>query len=259
MFSVLFFQSPENICLRSHGQTLWVRIHLIKFIEDPKTEFLKQRRRPLSAVFIYTVFCLCVLSQLPGLGECPSLWGRLGVDSWDAPRGRLGGQDVSETVCGNTILFVPYNKPNELYCTVCYVQCNVTSLSCLTWQCCNDSETSQFFYISDSCLFNQRGLMWKMFYLVCRLIVFLFLLWKHCSMNQTRSRGTRLNIIIVAEGAIDRHGKPITSSFVKDVSTWVWRKGKPEARRPDWFKWAFWATNSWILPWLLAPEYVTEC
>lgn len=58
-----------------------------------------------------------------------------------------------------------------------------------------------------------------MFYLVWRLIVFLFLLWKHCSMNQTRSRGTRLNIIIVAEGAIDRHGKPITSSFVKDVST----------------------------------------
>lgn len=41
----------------------------------------------------------------------------------------------------------------------------------------------------------------------------------HCSMIQTRSRGTRLNIIIVAEGAINRHGKPITSSFVKDVST----------------------------------------
>lgn len=38
-------------------------------------------------------------------------------------------------------------------------------------------------------------------------------------MIQTRSRGTRLNIIIVAEGAINRHGKPITSSFVKDVST----------------------------------------
>uniref|UniRef100_A0A8C6UYS8 ATP-dependent 6-phosphofructokinase n=1 Tax=Neogobius melanostomus TaxID=47308 RepID=A0A8C6UYS8_9GOBI len=33
----------------------------------------------------------------------------------------------------------------------------------------------------------------------------------------TRSRGTRLNIIIVAEGAIDRHGKPITSSLVKDL------------------------------------------
>lgn len=41
----------------------------------------------------------------------------------------------------------------------------------------------------------------------------------HCSMIQTRSRGTRLNIIIVAEGAIDRHGKPITSGLVKDVST----------------------------------------
>uniref|UniRef100_A0A671Z1B7 Phosphofructokinase, platelet n=1 Tax=Sparus aurata TaxID=8175 RepID=A0A671Z1B7_SPAAU len=39
-------------------------------------------------------------------------------------------------------------------------------------------------------------------------------------LSATRSRGTRLNIIIVAEGAIDRHGKPITSSFVKDnVST----------------------------------------
>lgn len=52
-------------------------------------------------------------------------------------------------------------------------------------------------------------------------------------MAQTRSRGTRLNIIIVAEGAIDRHGKPITSSFVKDVSIQVKKKGKPEAWSPD--------------------------
>ncbi|XP_038147944.1 ATP-dependent 6-phosphofructokinase, platelet type isoform X2 [Cyprinodon tularosa] len=36
-------------------------------------------------------------------------------------------------------------------------------------------------------------------------------------LSATRSRGTRLNIIIVAEGAIDRHGKPITSGFVKDL------------------------------------------
>lgn len=36
---------------------------------------------------------------------------------------------------------------------------------------------------------------------------------------QIRSRGSRLNIIIVAEGAIDRQGRHITSDFVKDVST----------------------------------------
>ncbi|XP_068199634.1 ATP-dependent 6-phosphofructokinase, platelet type isoform X2 [Antennarius striatus] len=36
-------------------------------------------------------------------------------------------------------------------------------------------------------------------------------------LSATRSRGTRLNIIIVAEGAIDRHGKSITSSYVKDL------------------------------------------
>ncbi|KAG7336359.1 hypothetical protein KOW79_001052 [Hemibagrus wyckioides] len=35
-------------------------------------------------------------------------------------------------------------------------------------------------------------------------------------LSATRSRGSRLNIIIVAEGAIDRHGKAITSSLVKD-------------------------------------------
>ncbi|XP_029313190.1 ATP-dependent 6-phosphofructokinase, platelet type isoform X1 [Cottoperca gobio] len=35
-------------------------------------------------------------------------------------------------------------------------------------------------------------------------------------LSATRSRGTRLNIIIVAEGSIDRHGKPITSGLVKD-------------------------------------------
>uniref|UniRef100_A0A8D0APX4 6-phosphofructokinase type C n=1 Tax=Sander lucioperca TaxID=283035 RepID=A0A8D0APX4_SANLU len=34
-------------------------------------------------------------------------------------------------------------------------------------------------------------------------------------LSATRSRGTRLNIIIVAEGAIDRHGKPITSGIGK--------------------------------------------
>ncbi|XP_017560426.1 ATP-dependent 6-phosphofructokinase, platelet type isoform X1 [Pygocentrus nattereri] len=36
-------------------------------------------------------------------------------------------------------------------------------------------------------------------------------------LSATRSRGSRLNIIIVAEGAIDRHGKAITSSTVKDL------------------------------------------
>lgn len=35
---------------------------------------------------------------------------------------------------------------------------------------------------------------------------------------QSRTTGSRLNIIIVAEGAIDMNGKPITSNYVKDVS-----------------------------------------
>lgn len=35
---------------------------------------------------------------------------------------------------------------------------------------------------------------------------------------QNRARKKRLNIIIVAEGAIDCHNKPITSEKVKDVS-----------------------------------------
>lgn len=49
---------------------------------------------------------------------------------------------------------------------------------------------------------------------------------------QSRSRGSRLNIIIVAEGAIDRQGQPITSDFVKDVSRAQFQtdaEGKPEA------------------------------
>ncbi|XP_034429016.1 ATP-dependent 6-phosphofructokinase, platelet type isoform X1 [Hippoglossus hippoglossus] len=36
-------------------------------------------------------------------------------------------------------------------------------------------------------------------------------------LSATRSRGTRLNIIIVAEGALDRHGNSITSSYVKEL------------------------------------------
>lgn len=40
---------------------------------------------------------------------------------------------------------------------------------------------------------------------------------------QIRSRGSRLNIIIVAEGATDRQGQHITSDFVKDVSRAVFQ------------------------------------
>uniref|UniRef100_A0A8C5RFU3 6-phosphofructokinase type B n=2 Tax=Laticauda laticaudata TaxID=8630 RepID=A0A8C5RFU3_LATLA len=36
-------------------------------------------------------------------------------------------------------------------------------------------------------------------------------------LGETRSRGSRLNIIIIAEGAIDRNGKPITSNYVKEL------------------------------------------
>ncbi|KFQ46443.1 6-phosphofructokinase, liver type, partial [Nestor notabilis] len=36
-------------------------------------------------------------------------------------------------------------------------------------------------------------------------------------LGETRSRGSRLNIIIIAEGAIDRNGKPISSNYVKDL------------------------------------------
>nr|KAF6383202.1 phosphofructokinase, liver type [Pipistrellus kuhlii] len=44
--------------------------------------------------------------------------------------------------------------------------------------------------------------------------------WENCMcerLGQTRSRGSRLNIIIIAEGAIDRNGKAITSRYVKDL------------------------------------------
>uniref|UniRef100_A0A671EDJ0 Phosphofructokinase, muscle n=1 Tax=Rhinolophus ferrumequinum TaxID=59479 RepID=A0A671EDJ0_RHIFE len=37
-------------------------------------------------------------------------------------------------------------------------------------------------------------------------------------LSETRTRGSRLNIIIVAEGAIDKHGKPITSEDIKNGS-----------------------------------------
>uniref|UniRef100_A0A8D3DT64 ATP-dependent 6-phosphofructokinase n=1 Tax=Scophthalmus maximus TaxID=52904 RepID=A0A8D3DT64_SCOMX len=53
----------------------------------------------------------------------------------------------------------------------------------------------------------------------CVLIVFFSALEPcYCSMIQTRSRGMkRLNIIIVAEGAIDHKNKPITTDYVKDL------------------------------------------
>lgn len=75
--------------------------------------------------------------------------------------------------------------------------------------------------------------------LLLNIYIFIFLrklpfLFSFFCVIQTRSRGTRLNIIIVAEGALDRHGKAITSSYVKDVSTCVKKnKGKPEAWRPN--------------------------
>ena len=39
-----------------------------------------------------------------------------------------------------------------------------------------------------------------------------------CVLVQERKLGQRLNIIIVAEGAIDQDGKIITPDYVKDVS-----------------------------------------
>jgi len=39
-----------------------------------------------------------------------------------------------------------------------------------------------------------------------------------CVCLQERKLGQRLNIIIVAEGAIDQDGKIITPDYVKDVS-----------------------------------------
>uniref|UniRef100_A0A4W4H523 6-phosphofructokinase n=1 Tax=Electrophorus electricus TaxID=8005 RepID=A0A4W4H523_ELEEL len=37
-------------------------------------------------------------------------------------------------------------------------------------------------------------------------------------LGESRSKGSRLNIVIIAEGAIDKHGQPITSNYVKDSS-----------------------------------------
>lgn len=49
------------------------------------------------------------------------------------------------------------------------------------------------------------------------------------ALDQTRTRGSRLNIIIVAEGAIDKNGKPITSEDIKNVS----RKNPERAWTPS--------------------------
>nr|CCQ42793.1 phosphofructokinase [Leucosolenia complicata] len=38
-----------------------------------------------------------------------------------------------------------------------------------------------------------------------------------CQLSQSRKAGRRMNLIIVAEGAVDRHSKPITSQYVKGV------------------------------------------
>lgn len=55
--------------------------------------------------------------------------------------------------------------------------------------------------------------------LCCKLLL-LFLNYRNVLLFllQNRARKKRLNIIIVAEGAIDCHNKPITSEKVKDVS-----------------------------------------
>lgn len=36
--------------------------------------------------------------------------------------------------------------------------------------------------------------------------------------------GQRLNIIVVAEGAIDRDGKAITPDYVREVSDFLWKE-----------------------------------
>lgn len=66
------------------------------------------------------------------------------------------------------------------------------------------------------------------------------------SRTQTRSRGSRLNIIIMAEGAIDRHGKPISSRYVKDVSG-VWASGLRDGELGPCFQ--CWLRTTFPLSW----------
>lgn len=59
LFSVLIFQSPENICVRGHGQTLWVRMRLIKLMADPKHNSWGRDRDCYQLCF-YTQCFICV-------------------------------------------------------------------------------------------------------------------------------------------------------------------------------------------------------
>ena len=55
--------------------------------------------------------------------------------------------------------------------------------------------------------------------MVIKLIWFVFVcIYNFFISGQERKLGQRLNIIIVAEGAIDQDGKIITPDYVKDVS-----------------------------------------
>jgi len=56
--------------------------------------------------------------QVPSPGERPGLRCRLGADPRDAPRGRLGGQDVSEAVCGNTRTSSTSSSPSSRLLTL---------------------------------------------------------------------------------------------------------------------------------------------
>lgn len=56
-----------------------------------------------------------------------------------------------------------------------------------------------------------------MFFLKKNFMLIFVLKKKPCLLYQERNAGQRLNIIIVAEGAIDRDGNPITAELVRQT------------------------------------------
>lgn len=93
------FQPPEDVRPGGHGPTLRVRALRSS---TSGAEGLWGGGWGRFARLRPSVEHLLVSPQLPGPGERLGVRRRLGADPRDAAGGRLGGQDVSETVCGKT-------------------------------------------------------------------------------------------------------------------------------------------------------------
>lgn len=149
ILSVLIFQSPEDICVGSHGQTLWVRMHLMNLMSGVQMWFW-DRAKGHYHLCLYTLcsvlVCFSSYLALVSALACGADWVLIPEmppeDGWEDKM----CQKLSAVT--QSLLFLqrkhiePYNAPDSMLY-------NVSQSLCFTKQCCHSAQHFSVFIRSE--------------------------------------------------------------------------------------------------------------